>query len=287
MQTSGYEPRPSVLEKEFNTRYWGRPITYQAVTRWLKGEAVPRQDKLQVLAEWLGVEPQYLRFGETVVRQVRERKARREEGFSAEERQLLDAYLQLPMDKRKLLCEVMQTFVLAYGEKTRAYSSGSERINQHKAGYPFEVDNVPGHQGKVFDQGAGRDDGVRQFDGQTGADLDDALHDRRGQGYFVELIQQEARVRPAFCGMPAPSKHLDTGHHRNFGRRTHRLLDTQQRTPRKCIVEKIDQHIGVKNAAHQSRSLHSSRIALTSASTSSMLILRGHDPRAAAMAASS
>jgi hypothetical protein len=72
------------------------------------------------LAEWLGLEPQYLRFGETVVRQVRERKARWEEGFSAEERQLLDAYLQLPMDKRKLLCEVMQTFVLAYGEKTRA-----------------------------------------------------------------------------------------------------------------------------------------------------------------------
>lgn len=118
MRTSGYEPRPTVLEKEFNTRYWGRPVTYQAVTRWLKGEAVPGQDKLQVLAEWLCVEPQYLRFGEAVVRQVRERKARWEEGFSAEERQLLDAYLQLPMDKRKLLCEVMQAFVLAYaGEK--------------------------------------------------------------------------------------------------------------------------------------------------------------------------
>ncbi|ATE58988.1 transcriptional regulator [Thauera sinica] len=119
LRASGYEPRPSVLEKEFNTRYWGRPVTYQAVTRWLKGEAVPGQDKLQVLAEWLGVEPQYLRFGEAVVGRIRERKTRWEEGFSAEERQLLDAYLRLPMDKRKLLCELMRTFVAAYGEKDR------------------------------------------------------------------------------------------------------------------------------------------------------------------------
>lgn len=118
MRAAGHEPRPAVLEKEFNTRYWGRPVTYQAVTRWLKGEAVPAQDKLQVLAQWLGVEPQHLRFGEAVVRQVRERKARWEEGFSAEERRLLDAYLQLPVDKRKLLCEVMQAFVMAYGAKT-------------------------------------------------------------------------------------------------------------------------------------------------------------------------
>lgn len=118
MRASGYEPRPNVLEKEFNTRYWGRPVTYQAVTRWLKGEAVPGQDKLQVLAEWLGIEPQFLRFGETVVRHVRERKARWEEGFSANERQLFDAYLQLPIDKRKLFCEVMQTFVSAHlGDK--------------------------------------------------------------------------------------------------------------------------------------------------------------------------
>lgn len=120
MTEAGYEPRPAVLEREFNQRYWGRSVTFQAARHWLRGETIPEQDKLQVLAEWLGVEPQYLRFGETVVRQVRERKARWEEGFSAEERQLLDAYLLLPVDKRKLLCEVMQAFVLAYGEKKQA-----------------------------------------------------------------------------------------------------------------------------------------------------------------------
>lgn len=56
-------------------------------------------------------------FGDAVAGRIRERKARWEEGFSAQERQLLDAYLLLPVDKRKLFCEVMQTFVAAHGGK--------------------------------------------------------------------------------------------------------------------------------------------------------------------------
>ena len=45
MQFAGYEARPAVLEKQFNTRYWGRSVTFQAVSRWLRGEAMPAQDK--------------------------------------------------------------------------------------------------------------------------------------------------------------------------------------------------------------------------------------------------
>ena len=56
------------------------------------------------------------------------RKARWEEGFSAEERQLFDAYLQLPVDKRKLLCEVMRAFVIAYGEKNRRETIHPARV---------------------------------------------------------------------------------------------------------------------------------------------------------------
>lgn len=127
MKAAGYVPRPAVLEREFNTRYWGRPVTYQAVTRWLKGGAVPEQDKLQTLAEWLGVEPQFLRFGEAVVGRIRARRTRWEEGFSAEERQLLEAYLQLPIEKRKLLSELMRAFVTAYGEGNAARNSDGLR----------------------------------------------------------------------------------------------------------------------------------------------------------------
>ena len=47
MRRAGLEPRASVLEKEFNTRYWGRAVTYQAVARWLKGSPpAPRRQAM-------------------------------------------------------------------------------------------------------------------------------------------------------------------------------------------------------------------------------------------------
>ena len=52
MTRAGYELRPMVLEREFNTRYWGRSVTLQGVRRWLRGEAIPSQEKLQVLADY-------------------------------------------------------------------------------------------------------------------------------------------------------------------------------------------------------------------------------------------
>ena len=58
MQAAGYEPKPAVLEREFNTRYWGKPMTLHGVRRWLRGETLPTHEKLLVLAEWLGVPPQ-------------------------------------------------------------------------------------------------------------------------------------------------------------------------------------------------------------------------------------
>lgn len=35
-----------------------------AARKWLKGEAIPTQDKIHILARWIGVSPQWLRFGE-------------------------------------------------------------------------------------------------------------------------------------------------------------------------------------------------------------------------------
>ena len=63
MSGAGLDPRPSVLLKLFNARYWGRSVTFQAVSRWLRGQALPEHDKLLVLAELLHVEPEVLRYG--------------------------------------------------------------------------------------------------------------------------------------------------------------------------------------------------------------------------------
>jgi hypothetical protein len=55
---------PTRLAREFNRRTPGAPVTLHAARKWLNGEAVPAQDKLRVLADWLGVGADWLRFGE-------------------------------------------------------------------------------------------------------------------------------------------------------------------------------------------------------------------------------
>jgi hypothetical protein len=114
MRDAGYEARPSVLEAQFNTRYWGKPVTYQAVTRWLKGEAIPAQDKLQAIADWLKVEPHVLRYGAGPIKAIQEKRKRWDEGIGYQEREVFEAFLGLPAAQRKILREVILTFVQAH-----------------------------------------------------------------------------------------------------------------------------------------------------------------------------
>ena len=94
MRAAGLEPRPAVLLNLFNANYWGRSVTFQAVSRWLRGESIPAQDKLIVLAGVLKVEPEVSRFGGTVRKSVREHHQRWEQGVGYLERETFDAFLQ-------------------------------------------------------------------------------------------------------------------------------------------------------------------------------------------------
>lgn len=116
MVAAGYEPRPIVLEREFNSRFWGRSVTFQAVRRWLKGEAIPSQEKLMVIAEWLNIEPQALRFGDKVARSVQARRQRWEKGVGYLERETFEAFLTLSAAQRKALREI----IMALAGKTSA-----------------------------------------------------------------------------------------------------------------------------------------------------------------------
>lgn len=55
---------PAALARAFNRRYPGKPVSDYAARKWLQGEAIPGQDKLRVLAQWLGVTNDWLRFGD-------------------------------------------------------------------------------------------------------------------------------------------------------------------------------------------------------------------------------
>lgn len=63
MRTRGYAPKPGVLLKLFNSRYEGRSVAFSTASKWLRGMALPEQDKLQVLASLFGIEPHILRYG--------------------------------------------------------------------------------------------------------------------------------------------------------------------------------------------------------------------------------
>ncbi|MCW4150128.1 transcriptional regulator [Halomonas janggokensis] len=114
MQAAGYDVRSSVLEREFNLRYWGKPITYQAVRRWLRGDSIPSQEKLQVLAHWLAIDPHQLRYGAGGQASIKEPSGVWETSSSNEERRLLALYRRLPSEQRKVVLEVMDTFAKAY-----------------------------------------------------------------------------------------------------------------------------------------------------------------------------
>lgn len=131
MVAAGLEARPGVLLTVFNTNYWGRSVSFQAVSRWLRGEAIPEQDKLLVLASVLKIEPEVLRFGEAVRHSVQEHRQRWEEGVGYLERETFDAFLKLPAPQRKLIREVILTFAKVHGEVGTLKSESFNSVKQN------------------------------------------------------------------------------------------------------------------------------------------------------------
>lgn len=134
MIAAGYQARPSVLEKHFNARYWGRSVSYQAVRRWLIGLSIPEQEKLMVLAQWLEVPPHTLRFGaaaatpppaQPVRRALRAPPSRYVPAtprVSPPDRETIGRFLKLPADERRLVGEL----VAALSRRARSHDVSAE-----------------------------------------------------------------------------------------------------------------------------------------------------------------
>ena len=118
MRSRGYEAKPGVLLKLFNSRYPGRSVGFSSASKWLRGLTLPEQEKLQVLADLFGIEPQTLRFGPPA---KGSRKAEPQKGWpagtGARERQMFEAYLALP-PKRRDMVDVVVATLGQYDEKT-------------------------------------------------------------------------------------------------------------------------------------------------------------------------
>lgn len=123
LESLGVRPSPTLVANEFNLRYWGRSVTPHTVRNWLLGQAMPTQDKLVVLAEWLQVSPEALRFGTASPRLQLSEPDGQLEQLDMADREMLNRYLSLSKAERKTVREVVAAMAQASG--LRRDKSGS------------------------------------------------------------------------------------------------------------------------------------------------------------------
>jgi transcriptional regulator with XRE-family HTH domain len=117
---AGYKAEAAVLEREFNQRYFGKGVTLHGVNKWLKGQSIPRLDKIEVLAKWLNIPLDELTFGLEIKQQLQEKQASWDEGIGYQEREIFEAFLALSTQHRKTVREVIMAL-------TKAQSFDTER----------------------------------------------------------------------------------------------------------------------------------------------------------------
>jgi transcriptional regulator with XRE-family HTH domain len=117
LDAAGVRPSPTVVANEFNLRHWGRSITPHTARNWLLGQALPTQDKLVVLAEWLQVSPDELRFGKAAS-SSRLSDAQFEQ-LDMADREMIHRYLSLQVADRKTVREVVAAMAVATGARKR------------------------------------------------------------------------------------------------------------------------------------------------------------------------
>jgi hypothetical protein len=103
-----WDDRPAALEKKFNTRYEGNSVSFQTVSAWLGGRAIPQQDKLRVLADMLGIEPQHLRFGDQTPPKSRAKQAGWVGPLNDHDHNTVKALLSLPASRRRLVSDLIK-----------------------------------------------------------------------------------------------------------------------------------------------------------------------------------
>ena len=106
---------PTFFAREFNRRYTGKSITSYAARKWLMGESIPTQDKLRLLAAWLGVSAEWLRFGESAVANTH--TARQEHSlYNSPDFELLYSFNMLSGEHKLVAREVILTLMRIEGK---------------------------------------------------------------------------------------------------------------------------------------------------------------------------
>ena len=116
----GYEPKASVIEREFNLHHYGKPIGLHAVARWLRGEGLPSLARLQTLAKWLEIDIQELVSDKRAYQVAKLEKKKEpnkhiwESAASYRDQTLFQIFLNLPQEQKKVVREVIMAMDKAY-----------------------------------------------------------------------------------------------------------------------------------------------------------------------------
>ncbi len=97
----------SRIAREFNLRFPDKAVTVHAVRKWIKGEAIPTQDKLVALAQWLGVRADWLRYDgdEPATETVHP------SDFSGEDLRLLRDFQRLGSERKHIVDQIIQVLL--------------------------------------------------------------------------------------------------------------------------------------------------------------------------------
>lgn len=115
----GIRPSPTQLANEFNLRYWGESVTITTARNWLQGKSIPTQDKLRVLADWLHVSADELRFGTMAPILNAKDSGTDLSALTMQDRDMLTRYLTLSIEDRKTVSSVVMALAVAGAIKGR------------------------------------------------------------------------------------------------------------------------------------------------------------------------
>lgn len=107
MQAKGYEAKASILEREFNLNYSGKPMTLHGVRKWLIGESIPSGDKLLTLAKWLDVPPEELAFEKDIHKAIAQREARWQQDIGFRDKEIFEAFTTLSPAHKKIVRDMI------------------------------------------------------------------------------------------------------------------------------------------------------------------------------------
>lgn len=107
LKAGGFDVRPVELVKLL-ARY-GVSVTQQAISGWLGGKHMPKQNAMRALSRIVGMDPRDLQYGGATVNEVRELRTAWPDHLSGRDRLLFEDFLALPAEQRDVVRELIGT----------------------------------------------------------------------------------------------------------------------------------------------------------------------------------